>query len=105
GHAYTADALMNGHDGAVEQALWTALRTLEESAGLRRRFANEARTRKQNYLASNYEQRAKQIEERAGVIREVLLRRDLPENFKGYGSSEPAKILSREAARTTRKKR
>jgi two-component system chemotaxis response regulator CheB len=104
GHAYTADALIAGQDGAVEEALWTALRTLEESAGLRRRYAREARTRKQNYLASNYEQRAEQIEDRAGVIRQVLLRRDLPEDFKGYGSSKPAKALSREAARTTKRK-
>src|SRR5262249_55119372 len=43
GHAYTADGLMAGQDGAVEEALWTALRTLEEAAGLRRRLAHEAR--------------------------------------------------------------
>src|SRR5215468_436418 len=102
GHAYTAKALLSGQDGAVEEALWTALRTLEESAALRRRLAGDARVRKQSHLATSYEHRAKQMEDRAGVIREVLLHRDLPKDFKGYGSSKPAKVLSRRT-RTTKK--
>jgi two-component system chemotaxis response regulator CheB len=103
GHAYTPKALISGQDGAVEEALWTALRTLEETAALRHRLAQDARTRKQHLLATSYEKRAKEIEDRAGVIREVLIHRDLPEDFKGYGSSMPTKVLSRQAQRTTRK--
>ena len=102
GHAYTADALLAGQSGAVEEALWTALRTLEESAALRRRLAGDARLRKQDHLATSFEHRAEQMEDRAGVIREVLLHRDLPKDFKGYGSSKPSKVLSRRT-QTTKK--
>jgi two-component system chemotaxis response regulator CheB len=49
GHAYTAEALIAGQDGAVEEALWAALRTLEETAALRRRLAEDALTRKPVY--------------------------------------------------------
>jgi two-component system chemotaxis response regulator CheB len=104
GHAYTADALVAGQDGAVEEALWTALRTLEETAALRRRLADDARTRKMVHVAVGYEERARQIEQRAGVIRHVLLHDPLPRKLKRYGSPEPAKFLSKQVEQSSKKK-
>jgi two-component system chemotaxis response regulator CheB len=104
GHAYTAESLVAGQDDATEEALWTALRTLEETAALRRRMADDARSRNLVHVAVGYEERAHQIEQRAGVIRKVLLSDNLPQGFKGYGTSEPAKFLSREARKTSEMK-
>jgi hypothetical protein len=105
GHAYTAESLVAGQDGAVEEALWTALRTLEETAALRRRLADDARSKELTHVAGGYEERAQQLEQRAGVIRKVLLNDNLPKNLRGYGSSKPAKRLSRQVEKTTASKR
>ncbi|PQM46681.1 Chemotaxis response regulator protein-glutamate methylesterase [Mycobacterium talmoniae] len=41
GHAWTADALLRARDDEVEDALWIALRSLQEKAKLSRRLADE----------------------------------------------------------------
>lgn len=41
GHAWTADALLRARDREVENALWVAIRSLEEKATLSRRLAKE----------------------------------------------------------------
>jgi two-component system chemotaxis response regulator CheB len=43
GHAWTADALLRARDDEVEEALWVALRSLQEKAKLSRRLAGEVR--------------------------------------------------------------
>jgi len=105
GHAYTAKTLVAGQDGATDDALWTALRTLEETAALRRRLAGDARSRKLIHVATGYEDRAHQIEERAGVIRKVLLSDHLPKGLKGHGSARPAEFLAEQARKTTNSKK
>ena len=105
GHAFTAESLVVGQDGAVEEALWTALRTLEETAALRRRLADDARSRKMPHVAGGYEERAQQFEQQAGIIRKVLLTDELPKKLKGYGSAEPAKFLSRQVEQSTRQRK
>jgi hypothetical protein len=49
------------------------LRTLEENAELRRRLARDAGSRKLNALAERFEESAAATEQRAQVIRNVLL--------------------------------
>ncbi|ORX05537.1 chemotaxis protein CheB [Mycolicibacillus trivialis] len=44
GHAWTADALLNARDGEIENALWIAVRSLQEKAKLSRRLAEEVPT-------------------------------------------------------------
>ena len=73
GHSYTGEALVDRGDGELEQALWTALRSLEEAAELRRRMANHARERLMVDVASEYLERAADFEERASIIRRVLV--------------------------------
>lgn len=41
GHAWTADALLQAHDGEIESALWVAVRSLQEKAKLSRRLADQ----------------------------------------------------------------
>jgi len=95
GHGYTTDALLADMDKELEDALWVALRTLEDSAALRRRMGRDARDRKMPNLAKQYEEAAEGIEQRAGVIREVLLREALPRPLRGFGNDGPTKLLSK----------
>jgi two-component system, chemotaxis family, protein-glutamate methylesterase/glutaminase len=72
GHAYTADGLVARHTEKLDAALWTALRTLEDSAALRRHMADNMRDRGIGETADKYDDQAAQLEERADVIRDVV---------------------------------
>lgn len=74
GHAWSEDSLQAEQAEALEEALWTALRALEESASLSRRMAKRARERNQERMALNYETQAQETHERATLIRDVLLK-------------------------------
>ena len=73
GHSYTPKGLLVTKSAEVESALWSALRTLEENAELRRRMAKRASQGKLNGVAEQYERAAADAEKRATVIREVLM--------------------------------
>jgi two-component system chemotaxis response regulator CheB len=72
GHRYTADGLVAAQTERVEAAMWTALRSLEESAELRRRMA-ERNADRWPRVAERYRQMAADDESRADSIRAVLL--------------------------------
>jgi two-component system chemotaxis response regulator CheB len=64
GHAYSAKSLMADQTSALEGALWTALRALEESAALARRVASQSRTpRTAQYLNDVARERIERSEE------------------------------------------
>ena len=73
GHGYTPDGLVAAQSEALETALWSALRALEENADLRRRMARRAAKGNWPQLVRQYEQQAADTEERAAVIRNLLL--------------------------------
>ncbi len=78
GHAWTSEALLQQQADALDDALWTALRALEESASLSRQIATKHRSRGVESLAARFDMQAEMSESRASVIRESLLRgRDL----------------------------
>jgi len=72
GHAFSPDSLAAGQAEDVEQALWTALRALEESSTLRRRMAEHARDRGMTAIADAYEEHAQDSEDRADLLRRVI---------------------------------
>lgn len=72
GHSFTARALMAGQSKAVETALWSALRALQERADLLRRMATEAHEQGRVRSTRMYEERASEYEQDAGLIRQVL---------------------------------
>ncbi len=74
GHAYSLASLVEAHSEAVEEALWVALRTLEESASLSRRMAERAREKRHNGLATRWEDLARGKEENAQLLRGILTR-------------------------------
>jgi len=73
GHAFTGEALVNEQADAVEQAMWTALRALEEGAALRERMAAHAGGRGMAKIAADYSEQAREMEGRAAVIRRALV--------------------------------
>ena len=84
GHRFNGDGLKSAQDEGVEQALWVAIRALEESAELRRRMALHAKTHGMTTIAESYRAQAFDSEQRAATIRRVLI----PEN----GKLEPVEI-------------
>jgi len=74
GHAYSADSLLEVQANGLEEALWSALRALEENASLARRLAEKAHDRTHKLTAANFEQRAQTAEQHAAAIRQVLLK-------------------------------
>lgn len=69
GHAFTAEGMIAEQAEALEAALWTAVRTLEESEMLARRMASRSEPR----MASRFTEKAEAMKQHAAVIRNVLL--------------------------------
>jgi two-component system chemotaxis response regulator CheB len=74
GHGYTAEAMLAEQGRDVEAALWTAFRALRERAALCRRMAQRMSARGQPALAARQQEEAAQAEQRAALLRQVLLR-------------------------------
>jgi two-component system chemotaxis response regulator CheB len=73
GHAFSADTLAAAQSKGVEDALWIALRALEENAALLRTMAERARNRGQERSAQRFGSEARGIEVRAKIIRDALV--------------------------------
>jgi hypothetical protein len=75
----------------IENALWTALTTLEERASFLRKMSSSAREQYPNFSSAFYEKRIKQAEENAEVIRKILIK---PETFDIEEDETPRKVAS-----------
>ncbi len=74
GHAYSSDSLVLEQVEAIEAALYSALRALEESVALARRLAERARGRDDAFAVGRFERRAAEAEGHAQRIKEILRR-------------------------------
>lgn len=77
GHAFSLDSMIAAQTEQVEDALWAALKTLDESASLSHRMAAQAHERGQDWLARSFEEKQRDAQRRAAVIEQVL-RRETP---------------------------
>ncbi len=73
GHNYSPESLYGAQDARLEAALWAAIRSLEESASLSRRLANDARERGAQRTARRFDDREREAAERADLIRSAIL--------------------------------
>ena len=73
GHAYTNETLTSEQALVVEHALWSALRALEEQAAVRRRMAERARRNGRTTSAERFQGRARELEEQAQQVRNLVL--------------------------------
>ncbi|HCF28341.1 MAG TPA: chemotaxis protein CheB [Cyanobacteria bacterium UBA11049] len=76
GHAYSTHSLLAAQTHVQEEAMWNALRALEEKAALTQRMAKRANERNQHYSAQRFEEQATVAHERAAILRELLLKGD-----------------------------
>jgi two-component system chemotaxis response regulator CheB len=74
GHAFSPETMLGAQSEIFEEALWTALKTLEESATLSKRLAAAERQRGHDWMSKRFQEREAEARERAEVIRRVLAR-------------------------------
>jgi two-component system chemotaxis response regulator CheB len=74
GHAFAPGELLDRHDETFEDALWAAVRALEEQSDLATRLATRARAAGHDLSAERYDQRASEARDRATLVRSTLVR-------------------------------
>ncbi len=74
GHAFSPEAMLSAQDDLLEEALWSAMKTLEESARLSHRLAATERVRGHGWLVERFEEKERQARAQVEVIRRYLLR-------------------------------
>jgi two-component system, chemotaxis family, protein-glutamate methylesterase/glutaminase len=97
GHAWTGEGLVAKQSDTLDDALWTALRALEESISLSHQLANRHRGRGNVNLASRFERQTSEMEERAEVIRTALMQKRGIQVTPDAGETERAIEHSRAA--------
>jgi two-component system chemotaxis response regulator CheB len=85
GHAYSAESLSAHQAEAMEGALWSALRALEESASLARQVADRMTRQGIDLSADRFRARAASAEEHADVLRRLLTRGILTSGLESAG--------------------
>jgi two-component system, chemotaxis family, protein-glutamate methylesterase/glutaminase len=73
GHAYSIESLMAEQTDALESALWSAVRALEEKASLSRRLANNAHEQHRLLSEAQFLERAEEAHHHAELIREIII--------------------------------
>lgn len=79
GHAFSVESMLDEQSEVLEEALWAALKTLEENMSLSRRLADQARKRSHDLVADRFEEKVWEAERHATVIRQLLLKGQTPE--------------------------
>jgi two-component system chemotaxis response regulator CheB len=72
GHAFTPRALLADQDEALEEALWIALRTLEERANMLASLARDEREKGRQQSARIYAERAAESKTHAQSLSALL---------------------------------
>jgi two-component system chemotaxis response regulator CheB len=72
GHQYAPDSLLAEHGEAVEQALWTAVRILEQHAELRQRMSARAASAGMSMVAESFADDSRDYHTQAQAIRRLV---------------------------------
>ncbi len=73
GHAFSPESLMASQSANLEEALWVALRALEETAAFAERLQERAKDRKHTLAAARFSEQSADAHQRAEIIRQALL--------------------------------
>jgi two-component system, chemotaxis family, protein-glutamate methylesterase/glutaminase len=74
GHAFSEEALFASQSRALEGALWSAVRALEEKAALSRRLADQAGHRGLHRAVTQFHGAAREAEHGSNILRQTLLK-------------------------------
>lgn len=88
GHAFSSATLLAQQSSSQEEALWAAIRSLEERAELLRQMANNARQRNHTRSAERFEAQAQEALQRSDLIREALFQGQLPASVINAGTNQ-----------------
>lgn len=88
GHAYSTDTLLSELTKKISEALWSALRAIQESAILLRQEADRAQTDGNTPLCGRYLQKVKSAHMNADAVRVVALRQERLTRDRVSDSSE-----------------
>lgn len=81
GHAYSPHSLIASQSEQLEEAFWNALRALEEKADLTLKMAQQAEKNNRPYSAQRFRQQGNDAQNRATLVRQLLLREEGNENL------------------------
>jgi two-component system chemotaxis response regulator CheB len=73
GHTFSPDSLLEGQSEALERALWSAIRGMEERAALTRQLGQRMRERGVHSTATRFDERAQEMEQQATLLRQYVL--------------------------------
>jgi two-component system chemotaxis response regulator CheB len=76
GHAFSPETMISAQSEQLEEALWSAVKTLEETVRLSHRLAAAERQRGHEWMAERFEEKEREAAARAETIRRVLIRID-----------------------------
>ena len=82
GHAFSPETMLDAQNEVLEEALWSAIKTLEESARLSARLAASERKRGHDWLVKRFEARERDARARVEVIRRFLTAEEPKEALK-----------------------
>ncbi len=99
GHAYSEEAVFASQSRALEGALWSALRALEEKADLSRRLAERSGRRGLPRAAAQFEAAAREAEHGSGVLRQILLKGPVGETIEATAEPDDEVLESASRAR------
>jgi two-component system chemotaxis response regulator CheB len=74
GHAYGIGSLVDEQGAALERALWTAVRTLEDRAIMLERMADDAELRGQHLTEARWREHAGRARAESQVLRDAIIR-------------------------------
>lgn len=88
GHSFTSDVFLAEQTQNLENALWSAVRALEEKVTFSRQMAERMRNYNLHNAVKKYEDYAKQLDKEVSVVRELILngfatRRTIAESEEG----------------------
>jgi two-component system chemotaxis response regulator CheB len=72
GHAFSLDSMMAEQAEALEEAIWTALKIVQERGSISHRMAQQARTNGHIALAQRYDDRKRDADQRATLLMNAL---------------------------------
>ena len=72
GHGFTPESLLAEQSDRLENALWTAVRVLQERSALHRKLAESCEGRGMTATSQRYLERADEESRKANILREFL---------------------------------